>query len=241
MDLNPSLAGFHDRKVILELKEMASMVPISPDSHRKYRIIILREADKLTKDAQQALRRVMEKATVSSRFILTASSLSPILAPIRSRCLCLRVPLPTVDELSSVLLAAAANENIAIDKEKAAGIAVGAERNGRRALHHLAIYATHQELNREFTIPYLYTWQTLCADIAHECLQKQSPQVLIDIRPRLYDMLAKCIPGTTILVTISNALLAKVEGSLQCEIISWAAFYVRFFLLLVSSSSWVVF
>ena len=62
-------------------------------------VILLVEADKLTREAQQALRRTMEKYIASCRLILCCQSTSRVLPAIRSRCLAIRVAAPTIDEV----------------------------------------------------------------------------------------------------------------------------------------------
>ncbi|ALL01682.1 Replication factor C small subunit [Pyrodictium delaneyi] len=66
-----------------------------------FKIVLLDEADNMTADAQQALRRLMEMYTVSTRFILIANFPSKIIEPIQSRCAIFRfTPLKKEDVIA---------------------------------------------------------------------------------------------------------------------------------------------
>jgi replication factor C small subunit len=62
-----------------------------------FKILVLDEADNMTGDAQQALRRTMERYTETCRFILVCNYSSRIIEPIQSRCAPFRF-LPLNDE-----------------------------------------------------------------------------------------------------------------------------------------------
>jgi len=65
-----------------KIKNFARTKPVNAD----YKIIFLDEADALTKDAQQALRRTMEQYSDNCRFIMSCNYSSKIIDPIQSRC-----------------------------------------------------------------------------------------------------------------------------------------------------------
>lgn len=134
IEINPGDAGIYDRYVVQELiKEMAAYSPLGENA-RPFKVVLLSEVDRLTKEAQAALRRTMEKYSATCRLILVCSSPSKVIEPVRSRCLGVRVPFPNQAEVMAVLTQVAGKEGVALPPALAAKIAAASGRNVRRAL-----------------------------------------------------------------------------------------------------------
>jgi len=105
IEVNPSDAGIYDRVVIQELiKTTASAQQITTTTNDKeFKVVVITDVDHLTKDAQHALRRTMEKYMTTCRIILCANSTSKVIPAIQSRCLLVRIPAPTEEEIIGVL------------------------------------------------------------------------------------------------------------------------------------------
>lgn len=110
IEINPSDVGIYDRVVVMDLiKNIAQTQQIGmTGNQRDFKVVLLTEVDNLTKDAQHALRRTMEKYSANCRLILCATSLSPVIPAIQSRCLPIRVAAPSVSEIASILQVSAA-------------------------------------------------------------------------------------------------------------------------------------
>ena len=97
-----------------EVKDFAKTMAIDSDAPK---IILLDEADALTKEAQQALRRTMETYSNSCRFILSCNVVSKIIDPIKSRCAVFRFKPLDINEINEIISKVKFNENLNIDPE----------------------------------------------------------------------------------------------------------------------------
>ncbi len=95
------------------IKDFARTLAFNAD----FKIIFLDESDALTSDAQQALRRTMEKYTRTCRFILSCNYSSRIIEPIQSRCVVFRFKPLTAKEMEGRLEEIAKKEKVEIDKK----------------------------------------------------------------------------------------------------------------------------
>jgi replication factor C subunit 3/5 len=117
------------------IKTTASAQQITTTTNDKeFKVVVITDVDHLTKDAQHALRRTMEKYMTTCRIILCANSTSKVIPAIQSRCLLVRIPAPTELEIIGVLQNIAKKENCQLPLELAERIAEKSNRNLRRAI-----------------------------------------------------------------------------------------------------------
>jgi replication factor C subunit 3/5 len=69
-----------------QIQDFASSQSISFGPKASVKLVLLDEADAMTKDAQFALRRVIEKYTKSTRFALICNHVNKIIPALQSRC-----------------------------------------------------------------------------------------------------------------------------------------------------------
>ncbi|AAY80270.1 replication factor C small subunit [Sulfolobus acidocaldarius] len=95
-----------------KVKEFARTVA---SNNVPFKVILLDEADNMTADAQQALRRTMELYTETTRFILACNYLSKIIEPIQSRTALFRFYPLKKEDVVNRLIQIAKNEKVEFD------------------------------------------------------------------------------------------------------------------------------
>lgn len=141
----------------------------------------------------------MEKYMTNMRLIMCANSTSKIIAPIRSRCLLVRVAAPTDAEMTTVLNHVAKKERFSLPESASSQVTQACDGNLRKALLVLEAMRMQQpDLRGDIEVA-RPDWETYCAKVADSILQEQSPQRLLEIRAKIYELLSHCIPPAVVL------------------------------------------
>jgi replication factor C small subunit len=136
LEASRSLARFYDeRKGVLDnfkliMNRLAGIAPLAAP----YRILFMNDADALTLDAQQALRRTIEKYSRTCKFVLATTRPSQIITPVRSRCVLLHFRQLDVKATAAYLQRIASEEGRDIPDEQCLAVARLSAGNLRRAM-----------------------------------------------------------------------------------------------------------
>ncbi|MBP7708713.1 replication factor C small subunit [Candidatus Pacearchaeota archaeon] len=107
-----------------------------------FKVIFLDEADALTREAQQALRRTMENYTSTCRFILSCNYSSKILDPIQSRCVVFRFQLLDKKDIKKRIEHIAQNEGLTMTPDAFDAVYEASEGDCRRVINFLQATAS---------------------------------------------------------------------------------------------------
>lgn len=101
--------------------------------------------------------------------------------------------------MSSVLNHVAKKERFTLPPSASDAIIEAADGNLRKALLVMeAMRMQNPDLNGDVDVA-KPDWEVYCAKIAESIMQEQSPQRLLDIRGKIYELLSHCIPPAVVL------------------------------------------
>lgn len=127
------------------IKEFARIRPIGAD----FKIIFLDESDALTQEAQQALRRTMERFSSVCRFILSCNYSGRIIEPIQSRTAVFRFRSIGEEHIIEYLNRIVSGEKLKANQEALKAIAELSEGDLRRATNILQSAAALGSITKE--------------------------------------------------------------------------------------------
>jgi replication factor C subunit 3/5 len=207
--IEPNSNGF-DKYLIQEIiQDYAKSELLNILKHRKlFKVVIINKIDNLSYYAQASLRRTMEKYSNTCKFILISDQLSKIIEPLRSRCLMIRVPLPTKDQLLETMLYVCEQEKINISWDKMNSII---EKSDNRVNNALCLL----ELTK-YNIDYENNWEIVIEDIVTMILNpkitnnKKLLSTMKKIREQFYILFITNISTQMIIRKIMISLINKV-------------------------------
>lgn len=175
-----------------------------------FKIMILDEADNMTSDAQQALRRTMERYTETCRFIMCANYSGKIIEPIQSRCAPFRFTFLPKEEHDDYVKHIAECENVKLLADGAEAIFEVCGGDLRKAINTLQAAAS---VNKpvDSKLVYSITGRASPADV-QKMLDTAMKGDFLGARTQLRDMIQKYgVAGSDIIRQIHTEIFKAAE------------------------------
>lgn len=180
----------------------------------EYKIIFLDEADSLTSDAQQALRRTMEQFSDNCRFIMSCNYSSKIIDPIQSRCAVFRFNRLEEGDVKSYIQRLGESENFSISEDAVEAVMRVSDGDLRRVTNVLQTAAISTDEIEEEDVYSISA--SLKPEEITEILEKTISNQFIDARDQLSDlMIERGLDGQDIVSSIHREVYNLDIGDQQ--------------------------
>ncbi len=191
-----------DRYLIQDIvKEYAKIYPLCIfEKSRNFKTVQINNLDNLSYYAQTSLRRTIEKYSKTCRFIMWCYSLSKVIEPLRSRCLCIHVPTQTTDELIKWTFHIACMESIKIPWNKLISIVDSSKGNLKNILWKLDMYKYCGTIKN--------CYQIIMVKLIDEVMNSHN---IIVLREYVYNMMVTNISSNIIIKDFLNLLLYRIN------------------------------
>ena len=204
LEFCPSDVGNNDKFIISHvIKETSSFSQLDAETQKNFKVIVLLEADKMTKEAQSALRRTMEKYSENCRIIMIVNDLSSIIDPIRSRCFALRIPSPNKDEINQILKSIKNSEKLDISDKDLESITEKYGKNVRECITCLQMTSLGNYNKRVYEPEY----NNIFNSINNQILKEQSAKSLKEIRSLFMELLIHGFRASYIIYKMTSDLI----------------------------------
>ena len=199
---NPHIHGVYDRTVLGQFIDQ--IVKHKRVDKTPYRIVIIEDADLLTHEAQQSIRRTMEDRVSMCRFIFLSNRENKIIPALYSRCIQIQTSLPSEIRIKNIINKVLANEQAELTEARINKIIERSERNLNVVLHLLqkSILAPKDCLEPDFN---------LIVKITELIANANKISDVEKIRGLLYELQVHGLPLTEILRKLNNNIVRTLS------------------------------
>jgi replication factor C small subunit len=230
------LMGADFRKLVLELnasdergigvvreriKGFSQIIQSTP-SGVQFGLVILDESDEMTKDAQTALRRIMETASRTCRFILICNYQSGIIEPIQSRCSVFRFRQLEEKDAITYLNRICTAEKVETDSKVIKRILEFSEGDLRQAVNYLQVVASSAKDKKLDVLALEKFLPEAESGLIRDMLNSALKGDFIKAREVMYELMGKHgVSGREIIRGANREVtrLAEIDAEKQVEIV----------------------
>ena len=185
------------------------------ESTRNFKVVQINNLDNLMYYAQTSLRRTIEKYSHNCRFIMYCFSLTKVIEPLQSRCLCIHIPDISEDELCKLLFHVASREKIKLNINILSSILEESKSNIKDMLWRLELYHKRGVIKNSYHLLIDNLIQLITAD-----------GNIVFIREVIYKILINNITATQIIKEIVNYFIKDSKYKLKLiDIVNAASEY----------------
>jgi replication factor C subunit 3/5 len=214
---NPSVHNIYDRSLmqcfIAEIVQTRLLVDVP------YRIIIVEDADLLSTEAQESLRRTLETCIRSCRFIFMVNNEDHLISPLYSRCITIKVSAPSVQEITDILSDICEKEGRSeLRPSTLESIAKCSGRNLHKALNMLNKLLLDTSSKPVFSRCDYDDVYRYCVEIIDTLIKGQTIVGAMDaVRLLLYELVNFCVECSALLPILLEIALSKIPTSAHDE------------------------
>lgn len=216
--IEPNNTNFDKHLVQDVIKEHARKKPLNVFKSRKsFKVVLINGIDNMSYYAQTSLRRTMEKYSKTCRFIMCCHSLSKVIDPLKSRCLCFSVPSPKDSTIFTYLFKVSIYENIKLGLFELLELSARTNGNIKKGLWLLQLIKAGYDSKTDYDDSI-----ELIVDIIFE----HELSRINELRNILYNIMITNIDGSKMIYDILMKILErKIGEKTKCNIIDLASRY----------------
>lgn len=199
-------------------KKIKTNIYNNNENNKLFKSILINNLDNLSYYAQTSLRRTLEKYSTSCRFVMWCNSLSRVIEPLKSRCICIRVPSPNFYDMFKLAINIGSYEKLNLKIEEYNNIIFKSNGSLRKLLWKLNLIKSGQS-NLKYDTPF----EELIENIVDLIFTKKYINI-IPIRLLIYNLIITNIEPNFILKKILESILNRnITDDKKLKIISFAS------------------